>query len=81
MKKQTVKEILIDIQNSAKLSKPYLTVSELSIYTGFSESYIYKLCSNRQIPYYKSPTGKTTIFKRAEINSWLTQYKVEVINP
>jgi excisionase family DNA binding protein len=56
------------------LQKEILTPTELSEYTGFSKSYIYKLTHLREIPFY-CPHGKLIFFKRSEIDSWLLQNK------
>lgn len=50
--------------------KEIWTLDELSEYTGFSKSHVYKLMMNRQIPHYK-PCGKMCFFKRHEIENWL----------
>ena len=42
------------LQNTLLNQKKVLTVEELSAYTGYAESYIYKLTSTKQIPHYKS---------------------------
>ena len=47
-----------------------LTVDHLSILTGWSPSYIYKLTSGNKLPYYK-PMGKTIFFKKDEIEAFL----------
>ncbi len=58
--------------------KDILNVDELSEYTGFKKSYIYKLVHNSKIPFSK-PNGKTLFFERRKIDSWLLQnsYKSE----
>ncbi|WP_333853078.1 helix-turn-helix transcriptional regulator, partial [Epilithonimonas sp.] len=43
---------------------------ELSKYTGFKCSYIYKLAHRRLIPYSK-PSGKMLFFERVKIDNWL----------
>ena len=60
----------------AYCTKEVLTAEEVSLYTGLSKSYIYKLTMNRQIPHYK-PTGKVVFFNRREIEEWLQTNKVK----
>lgn len=58
--------------------KDILNVDELSEYTGFKKSYIYKLVHYSKIPFSK-PNGKTLFFERKKIDTWLLQnsYKSE----
>lgn len=61
--------------------KKLLSVKELSWYTGWSESHIYKLTSGRKIPHYKEKEGAKTIhFKRKEIDKFLTAYEVKTMD-
>lgn len=64
-------EILVQIRNLMLANKEILTIDEVSLYTGYEKSYIYKLTSMNKIPYYK-PGGKNIFFKLDEINKWLT---------
>ena len=57
-------------------SKRVLTLEDVSLISGFSMSYLYKLTSTHQIPHYK-PNGKNIFFDRDEIEEWLKQNKVE----
>lgn len=50
--------------------KTILNVEELSDYTGFKKSYIYKLVHNNSIPFSK-PSGKILFFERKKIDEWL----------
>ena len=54
--------------------KNVLNINELSDYTGYSKSYIYKLTSRNAIPYFK-PSGKAVFFDRVEIDVWLLKNK------
>ena len=55
--------------------KEVLTSREVSVYTGMSQSYIYKLTMKNEIPHYK-PMGKMCYFNRKEIENWLQQNKI-----
>ncbi len=52
--------------------KEILNVEELSEYTGFTKSTIYKLVHQSLIPYSK-PNGKVLFFERKKIDLWLLQ--------
>ena len=52
-------------------SKSLWSMADFCAYTGFKQSYAYKLTHERAIPYYK-PKGGKIFFKSAEIISWLT---------
>ena len=54
--------------------KNVININELSDYTGYSKSYIYKLTSRNAIPYFK-PSGKAVFFDRMEIDVWLLKNK------
>jgi len=50
--------------------KAILNVEELSDYTGFKKSYIYKLVHTNSLPFSK-PNGKVLFFERTKIDEWL----------
>lgn len=50
--------------------KQALTFEDLVKYTGLSKSYLYKLTSRGEIPFFK-PFGKILYFNREEIDTWL----------
>lgn len=52
------------------MTKEILNVTDLSHYTGFSKSHIYKLTHGRKIPFY-CPGGKMVFFKKDEVDNWL----------
>lgn len=58
------------ITNQSLLNKPIFNIDEVSIYTGLSKLYLYKLTSKNGIPHYK-PNGKNIFFQKIEIDSWL----------
>ncbi len=57
-------------------TKEVLTSEEVARYMGISRSYLYKLTMRREIPHYKSPTGKMCYFNRNEIETWLQSNRV-----
>lgn len=58
------------------MQKNILSFEETVEYTGFSDSYLYKLTSGRRIPHYK-PTGRKIFFRREEIDAWLLRNPVK----
>lgn len=52
------------------MDKTILTFAEACAYTGFSESYMYKLTSGRMIPHSK-PHGKKIFFNKGQLDKWL----------
>lgn len=53
-------------------AKEVLTLDECSAYTGYSKNHLYRLTSQRVIPFYK-PMGGTIYFRKREIEDWLLQ--------
>lgn len=53
-------------------TKEVLTLDECSTFTGYSKNHLYRLTSQRVIPFYK-PMGGTIYFKKQEIEAWLLQ--------
>lgn len=51
-------------------TKKVLNLEDLSLYTGFKKSYIYKLVHKKLIPYSK-PNGKMLFFDREKVDIWL----------
>ena len=57
--------------------KEVLTSDEAAKYLGVSKSCLYKWTMSRQIPHYKSPTGKMCFFNRKEIEAWMQSNRVQ----
>lgn len=55
-------QVILDFEQACKL-------------TGYKESYMYKLTSSRQIPFYKR--GKRIWFVQQELNAWLLSNPVK----
>lgn len=58
------------LTSQSLMSKSILNIEEVSIYTGLSKLYLYKLTSKNGIPHYK-PNGKNVYFKKEEVDNWL----------
>ena len=56
--------------------KEVLTSDEAAKYLGISKSCLYKWTMARQIPHYKSPTGKMCFFNRQEVEAWMQSIRV-----
>lgn len=55
-------------------SKEALTVSEVALMLGISESRVRHLTSEKELPYYKQ--GKNTYFKKSEVEKWMLSTRV-----
>lgn len=62
--------------NAIFCTKEVLTSDEAARYLGVSKSCLYKWTMSRQIPHYKSPTGKMCFFNRQEIEAWMQSQRV-----
>ncbi len=51
-------------------AKEVLTVDECAAYMGYTKNHMYRLTSQRAIPFYK-PMGGTIYFRKSEIEDWL----------
>lgn len=60
------------LENSIYTTKKVFTFQEACMYIGVSESLLYKLTSNKEIPHYK-PRGKMLYFAKEELDEWLLQ--------
>ncbi len=67
------------IEQGLLAQKTVLTFDEFCKYTGISESWGYKLTSQRAVPFY-CPNGKTLYFDRLEIDRWLLQNPVKTLS-
>lgn len=64
------------IKKQTLLQKTVLNVSEAADYLAISTSHLYKLTSNREIPF-SCPQGKRIYFNREELDEWLQRNKFE----
>ena len=74
---EMLEERLKKIENSMYITKEMLTTTEVAEYLGVSQSQIYKLTMNMEIPHYK-PKGKTIYFDRKEIVRWMRSNRFSV---
>lgn len=66
-------EIKLEIKLSSR--KELLSFEDATIMLGVSESYLYKLTSQRRIPHFK-PFGKLIFFKRSELMDWVEEGRI-----
>lgn len=65
--------MLAEIRDILLLSaKEIFSVSDFSIYAGFSKGYVYRLVADGALPYSK-PNGKMIFFKREDVEKYLLQ--------
>lgn len=60
------------LEESFYSTKKVFTFQEACVYIGVSESMLYKLTANKEIPHYK-PRGKMVYFAKEELDEWLLQ--------
>ena len=56
--------------------KEVLTTDEAAMYLGVSKATLYRMTMERQIPHYKSPTGRLCYFNRKEVEAWMQSCRV-----
>lgn len=56
--------------------KEVLTTDEAARYLGVSKATLYRMTMERQIPHYKSPTGRLCYFNRKEVEGWMQSCRV-----
>lgn len=57
-------------------AKNVLTLDEAALLTGLTRTYLYRLTSQKQIPFYK-PNGRKVYFNRAELETWMMRNRFE----
>ncbi len=67
------------LEKQGLLHKDVLNFNEAGQYLGLSKSYLYKLTSKRQIPFFK-PQLKKIFFKRVDLDAWLLRNPIESID-
>lgn len=67
---QQLAERLDRIEGLLLSKKDVLTIEECAAYTGYTKNHIYRLTSQRAIPFYK-PMGGKIVFRKSEIDKWL----------
>lgn len=75
MKEEEIKEALARIEENTLLAKKVLTIKETAKYLGISTSHLYRLTSQKRIPYYKR--GKMVYFDKEEIDGWALSSRVK----
>ena len=61
------------------LPRKLLTVKEVSAYTGLAPDTIYKMVSQRRIPFTK--VGRLVKFEQSALDAWLKQHTVMPMTP
>lgn len=56
--------------------KEILTFKEACVYTGISQSTMYKMTAAKKIPHYKTTA---LYFERRELDSWIRQHRVNAV--
>lgn len=69
--------VLEELKKVLLLQKEIFTVEELSMYTGYSVDYIYKLVHLRELSVYKPSNGRKLFFKKVDVIDWITSNKID----
>jgi predicted DNA-binding transcriptional regulator AlpA len=78
MELELIQSALQEIKQLTLLgAKRALTMKDASFLTGLSISNLYKKCSLKEIPHWKSEGGKFTYFDKEELNAWMLQHRVK----
>jgi predicted DNA-binding transcriptional regulator AlpA len=78
MESELIQSELQEIKQLTLLgAKRALTMKDASLLTGLSISNLYKKCSLKEIPHWKSGGGKFTYFDKDELNAWMLQNRVK----
>jgi len=54
----------------------FIGVQEASAFTGYTPRYLYKLTSEKRIPFYK-PLGGRVVFKKADLEGFMSRGRVK----
>jgi excisionase family DNA binding protein len=74
-----IEDLKIILAKQIILSKEILTLDEAALYLLLSKSCIYKMTSNKEIPYYV-PGGKKIYFRRSELDKWIIESRITPMN-
>jgi excisionase family DNA binding protein len=72
---QKLNDLELVIKRQTILSKEVLTLEEAAEHLQLSKSCIYKMTSNKEIPFY-TPGGKKIYFRRTELEQWILNSRV-----
>jgi excisionase family DNA binding protein len=67
-----LEKILSEIRSANKQYTVWLTIEELSSYIGLKVSTIYQYVNRDRIPYMKIPGSNKLIFRRKDIDAWIS---------
>lgn len=70
VKQMTIEERVARLEARIMKPKNMLSFEEACEYTTLSRSTLYKLTSQKKIPFYK-PSGHLLFFERTELDNWL----------
>lgn len=72
MDPKTLMKRMSMLEENLYSKKDVFNTEEACAYLGISESLLYKMTANREIPHYK-PRGKNIFFAKEELDAWLLQ--------
>jgi len=76
--KQQLQDLKMQIKVSNILKRELLFIDDLPYITPYKKDYIYQLIHKKEIPvHYRGGKKGRPVFKRSEIEQWLTERKVK----
>ncbi len=61
------------------MTTQYLSIDEVSLYSGLKKSFLYSLVEAGNIPHYR--IGRLIRFKKEDLDIWMESHKVDVLSP
>ncbi len=77
MTKTSVIDVMTQIRDLLMQQAEIWTIDTFCTCTGYEKSYVYKMTSQKKIPHYKTPGGKTIFFKRSDVMEFLTKNRIK----
>lgn len=75
-----MKQLSEQVAEKLKLdSKKMLTTEEAAKYMGIKKQTLYRMTMLRKIPYYKPGGGRKCLFRRDDLDRWMTSGRIEAI--
>ncbi len=66
---ETMRQAVQQIPGEAPVTRDLSNFAEAAAFLGFKKSYLYKLTSSRQIPFFKYG-GRLVLFERSALEAW-----------
>ena len=71
-------EIIQILKKQSVITKEFLSFQEACEYLDLSPSFLYKMTSQRRLPFYV-PNGKKIYFRKSDLDSWIMKKRMEAM--